>query len=633
MPLNRDPAILVGWKQPDRLTVSQFADQHRVLDEKVANEPGPWSTARVPHAQEWMDSANAWWVRRVSICGGSQIGKTEAGNNVLLYFLSQHPSPCMLVMPNQKTARRAAERRVRPMLDSCRPMVEQMTERSHDLKNDEMVFQQSVLYISSAQSPADLASVPVRLAFGDELGKWPKWSGREASPLKLLQERTRTYYDHLIYLSSTPTTREGLISEAFRQGDQRRRWVPCPHCGVYQVLKFAQIKWPEDITTAAEMERRQEAHYECEHCKKAIDDRQRAAMLPKGVWVPKGHTVEEWLATGQKADRAPHRSYHLWAAYSPWLTWWKIAREFLESKDTPSLMMNFTNSWLAEDWEERVGSTRDKDVEACIDKLRAMADPNAFPADALGVTGTVDVQADRLEWMVQAWGRDEEMWVVGVGKIKGTGPETWEELATVMIRNQWGPKKLRIRTCLIDSRHRRPEVFDWMRKWQPIVRMIVGVEKVTPVPLSSYKLDRHPRTGLPLKQSAIIWSVNVGWFKDLMAARITNTAKDPDSKHGRLHLPNDLPEDFVEQAASEHKILERSGNKERHRWVLKAGHQRNEAWDLLVYGAAAGRMERWDTVLSEGQRGLPPAPKKPGPPRRPHGGGGPSWPSIGGGRP
>ena len=46
-------------RPPPQLTVSQWADQHRVLGTRASSEPGPWRTSRTPYLREIMDALSA----------------------------------------------------------------------------------------------------------------------------------------------------------------------------------------------------------------------------------------------------------------------------------------------------------------------------------------------------------------------------------------------------------------------------------------------------------------------------------------------------------------------------------------------------------------------------------------------
>lgn len=591
-----------------------------------SNGGGPWRTPQ--YLREIMDSASTRWVRRVSFVGPTQIGKSEAANNIAGWFIHQNPCPLMLVVPRNVDARMASRKRIRPMVMATPVLAEELTESKHDLSAREITFRRSVLYLRSAQSPADLASVPVRVVFGDETEKWPTWSGKEASPLALVTERTRIFHDSLVFLTSTPRRSGGVIVTEFAKGDRRRFHVQCPSCSTWQFFIWSQVRWSEAVETAAQMNEPSLAWYECRQCRHRIDDAAKRTIMASGQWVPEGKDPVEWLATGRLADRSPHRSYHLWAAYSPFLAWWQIVAKYLEARGKPEDMMNFTNSWLAEVWEEQVQSTTDAAVDACLEPRAA----GVVPDEVLVVTAAVDVQKDRVEWMVQGWGLDEESWVLDAGRIaRMADGGDWRALTDVLFRRVWG--KLRVRAVFVDTRGGRgDEVLDWARKHQPEVRMIAGVDRSTPELFGVKKIDRHPRTGQPLQASMQLHTVNVGWFKDLVAGRLQKAIEDPESRAGRIHLPQGLPENWILQISAEHKVRVRSGTREVERWVKKPGRDRNEAWDLLIYNAACARQQFVNLLVSDGNRPFrqqnrkPPPPPRPRRPRPPGGG----FPLLGG---
>lgn len=608
-----DPEIMRNWHREERLTVSEWADANRMLSDLSSNEHGRYQSGRTPYAREWQDSCALAWVRQVTVMAGTQVGKSEAMHNVIGYYVQHRPSPIMMVLPSGKAVKTAGRRRLLPMIRESPSLRAETTGQTGDMTYSEITLRRSVIYVRSAGSPADLASVPVRLVVGDETEKWPEWSGDDADPLSLVRERTRTFFDHVVLLACTPKHQHGIIAREFEAGDQRHYHVPCPHCGAWLQFEWEQVRWDPDVRDAEQLRDTHAAWYECQHCNQRINDLQKIEAVAKGVWIPAAFTPDEWFAGARETDRCRHRSYHLWAAYSPWLTWWQIAAQFLEStqQGDPAKLMNWTTNWLARPWQETVQHAADEAVLACVEARQV----GEVPDDVQLITAAVDTQGNRLEWAVQAWGYDEESWLIDAGKIPlMSNGQDWMQLHEKVLRRRFG--KHQVRLCLIDSRWRSDEVLDFCRLHQPTTRMIAGVDKSGPDLFTPKKIDRHPRTGIPRKNSMLKWSVQVGWFKDLVAARLTKAITEPETKAGRIRLPNGLPADWLEQISSEHKVVQRSGSKRVERWVLRPGRRRNEAWDLLVYNACAARMLFANLLVSKER--LPERNAKPvqGPPIR-----------------
>lgn len=591
-----------AWRPPERLRVSEWADRHRYLDPIASGAGARYSSALTPYARAWMDSANEPHVRQVTICAGTQIGKSETMHNVIGYAVAQDPGPAMLVVPRNVDIPTAVQRRILPMLQASPVLLEQLTDSARDLKKRELAFRRSVLYVRSSQSPADLASVPVRYLLVDEADKFPRWAGKEASPIDLARERTRTFWNSIVYVVSTPTTRDGTIQREFDDGDRRRYHVPCPHCGRFQTLRWQQVDFG-GVRDVREMRKRRTATYRCEACAKAIPDERKREMLLAGVWVPDGVPVDDWRRGAHLEDREPHRSFHLWAAYSPWLAWWQLAAQFLASKDDPARLQNWTNSWLAEPWEERIEAPVAESVAAAVVRGHRMGQ---VPPGVLVATAGVDVQGDRLVYVVRGWGMDDESWLLTAGQVT-----TWDELADVLFRNVWttaaNAGAAGVRVALIDSRYRRDEVVDFARRF-PQVRLGAGVDRMGPLPFTTTALEKHPRTGQRLPNSLLVWSITVGLFKDALAHSMRNPEK--------WHVPEDLPDGYERQMASEHKIRVRHGGHEHQRWVVKPGSAANHFWDCEVYALAAARMVRVDTLRTRPANESPQQPKRRGPPPR-----------------
>ena len=249
-------------KPPERLKVSEWADKYRILSELDSASPGHWRTSKTPYLKSVMDAFNDLSVKDITFCAGTQLGKTAAEQNMIGYAIQQDPGPMMIIYPTEKLAKFTSEKRLQPMFELSAPLAERFDKlNSKDL---ELNFGNMYIALVGANSPSDLSSRPVRYIFFDEIDKFPAWSGTEASPIELAEERTKTFYNHKKVKVSTPTLKTGYIWQGWLNADiQYKYYVPCPECGEMQVLEFKNIKFPHDADAS---EAKAQAYYECPHC-------------------------------------------------------------------------------------------------------------------------------------------------------------------------------------------------------------------------------------------------------------------------------------------------------------------------------------------------------------------------------
>lgn len=190
-------------RPPGRMTVSEWADARRVLDAKTSSMPGRWSTDQTPYLREIMDAFNDPEIEEISLMKSTQIGGTEAMLNMLGYVIDQDPSASMIVYPTKELGEFSSKNRIQTMVDLCPELREKYDAGSKLL---ELQFSEMYLVISGANSPATLASYPIRYLFMDEVDKYPENAGKEADPRALARERTNSYRDNRKIISvSTPT--------------------------------------------------------------------------------------------------------------------------------------------------------------------------------------------------------------------------------------------------------------------------------------------------------------------------------------------------------------------------------------------------------------------------------------------
>ena len=552
-------------------------------------EPGPWDNDRTPYLREIMDAINDYQITEITVMASTQVGKTESIHNIIGYIVDQDPGPALYVQPREDDAFSNAHNRLRPMFRECKRLKKQIPSgRAKDLHMKEFRLSRMTIYFAGSNSPAGIAGKPIRYLFLDETDKYPRFSGREASPIKLASERTRTFRNSKkIIKVSTPTTEAGYIWREYHKTDQRKYYVPCPHCDEYQTLNFSQIKIPEEERNPERIRKKGIATYECSHCRNIILDRHKPNMLKKGKWVSKKQKIDKYGEVTGEDFQGRHAGFWINALYSPWLTWSEIIAEFLESKNNPEELMNFKNSWLAEVWKE---DTDHSEVEHII-KNKADYPSNRVPEGATVLTAGVDVQKHVLFYVVRAWGPGMRSWLIDEGELDGDSLEILDEV----ILNRYWPwvdsddMAMNVQIMNVDSGYRTDEVYDYCRMRAGRARPIKGAGKSPQRIFWATMVDSSPITGKKLKYGGIkVWMLDTEFYKDFIFRRM---GKKEDDEYG-WHYHRDISLDYAEQITSEHRVTLRRGRYEYEEWQPRYGKARNHLWDAEVYACAGAHMLR-----------------------------------------
>ncbi|SHN78435.1 phage terminase large subunit family protein, partial [Oceanicella actignis] len=338
-------ALLRAWGRgltPDPwLTVSEWADRHRWLSSRASAEPGRYRTDRTPYMRAIMDALSPGHpAQRVVFQKAAQVGATEAGNNWIGFVIHHAPGPMLAVQPTVELAKRNSRQRIDPLIEESPALKERVRPaRARDSGNTQLSkdFPGGVLVMTGANSAVGLRSMPARYVFLDEVDAYPASADEEGDPVGLAEARSLTFaHRRKVFLVSTPTIRGvSRIEREYEASDQRRFFVPCPHCGAMQWLRFERLRWekgkPE--TTA----------YHCDACDEPIQEQHKPAMLSLGEWRP----------TAEARD-ARTVGFHLSALYSPpgWKSWADIARDKEAAAGSDEAERVFRNTVLGETWIE-----------------------------------------------------------------------------------------------------------------------------------------------------------------------------------------------------------------------------------------------------------------------------------------
>lgn len=596
-----------GWAEGIRpeptLLVSEWADKHRRLPQKSSAEPGPWRTARTPYLREILDGLSASSpLEEIVFMAAAQLGKSEGILNVLGYVMDHAPGPIMLVQPTVELAKRFSRQRVSPLIDGTPRLHGKVADvKTRDAKGSMLSkeFMGGVLVLTGANSAVGLRSMPARWLLLDEIDGYPQDVDGEGDPISLAEARQRTFPRRKRLKVSTPTVQGTSAIEAAYEGtDQRRFFVPCPHCREMQVLTFERLTWSKLKLAPAD------AVYLCTACEKPIEERHKTEMLAAG----------EWRATAEGTDPRV-RGYHLGGLYSPvgWLSWGQIAKQFVAVKKDPEKLRVFTNTVLGETWKERGEAPEWERLFHRREK--GQSSPWVpLPQGALFLTAGVDVQADRFVVEVVAWGRGKQSWSVECGVLPGKtddlGPNgPWGQLDALLDRGypHAGGTTLRVALLAVDSGYNTSTVYAWSRKY-PMNRVIaikgqsgtIGAIVGAPSPVEINLRGQRPIHGYK------VWPVTGGVVKQELYGFLTldqPTEEGAEFPPGWCHFP-EHDEDYFKQMTAEHLV--RRKNRRGYatfEWELIPGRE-NHVLDARVYARAAAAVAGIDRFQESDWRKL-----------------------------
>jgi len=596
---------LAGLAPDPTLTVSEWADRHRILSSRAASEAGPYRTARTPFMRAIMDALSpSSPAQRVVFMKAAQVGATEAGNNWIGFAMHRAPGPFLAVQPTVDLAKRLSQQRIDPLIEESpelRALV--MPSRSRDSGNTILGkrFPGGQLILTGANSAVGLRSMPARWVFLDEVDAYPGDLDGEGDPIALAEARTISFgHRSKVFLASTPTIK-GLsrIEREYEMSDQQRYHVPCPHCGGMQWLQFERLRW--------EKGQPETARYICEHCEEPIAERHKTAMMDEACgacWMPTADA--ETIANAKAAGVV---GYHISGLYSPlgWLSWEEIARGWEQAVGNDAAMKTLKNTVLGETWQEKGEAP---DWQRLYDR-REDWQLGMAPEGVLVLTGGADVQRDRIEIDVWGWGRNLRSWLVDHIVIEGdtARPEIWAKL-TEFLNTTWpheGGANMALARMAIDSGDgvTTDAVYSWVRsvgRGQVIaVKGVAGFDRSTPVDGPTYV--ETTEGGRKLRRGVQLWKVAGAVFKSetyrflrLNAPTEEDIAAGSEWPTGYIHIPKGTPAEWMKQLTAEQlmTIKTRQGF-QKLEW--QKTRDRNEALDCRVYARASAwlmGLDRWD---------------------------------------
>lgn len=552
-------------KPPPKLTIDTWADRYRMLSTKTSAEPGKWRTDRVPFQREVMRAISDRKTEKIVMMYGAQLSKTEILMNTFGYYADYDPSPIMFLMPTKDMARDFSSTRLNDMILSTPQLKNKIieNENARDTKTQKE-FAGGYIVLTGSNSAAELASRPIRILLADEIDRFPGDVKGEGDPLNLAIERTKTWSNKKIVLTSTPTVKgESRIELEYENSTQEEYYIPCPKCGSLQRLQWKNIIF-EDIS------------HKCEDCLECSKEYEWKKNLIHGQWIANNSEIDPYLVRG----------FHISELYSPFSNWESIIRKFKNAKGDKQLMKVFTNTALGETWEEKVDKIDFLDLEKRKEHYGC-----EIPERVNVLTAGVDVQDNRLEVEIVGWGVEEESWGIYYKIIMGSPAEqyVWDKLDEILDKDysyKTGEKIRILCTCIDTGGHFTEEVYRYVKPREQ--KRIFGIKGRggEGVPFLS-KPTRTNRAGVSL------FTIGVDTGKETIMSRIRIDVVGSRYMHYPDNIERGYDETYFKGLTSEVKTVVFEKGKRKVMWRV-VGTKRNEPLDIRNYAYAALRIANPD---------------------------------------
>lgn len=602
------------------LSVSDWADQYRMLSSESSAEPGRWRTDRAPYQRDIMDAFTDLRIRRVVVMSCSQVGKSDVMNNVIGRFAHLAPAPILMIQPTVDMAQDYSKSRIAPMIRDTKALRDIFRDvKSRESGNTILskLFPGGRLIMGGANSPAGLASRPIKILLADEVDRFPDSAGTEGDPVDLAAKRMTTFWDRTMGLFSTPTNAgESRIEVEYLDGTQEEWQHQCPNCGEYHLLTHRSMVM--DTETVKDGRKKEHTHvksvsWRCPDCGFTFSENEMRRQPQK------------YVAKNPTAIRNHVRSFFVNCWASPWISWADVMQEWVDAKGDPEREKVVVNTRFGEPYER----TRSYDD---IDKLMARREPyNAeLPDGVLILTAAVDVQDNRLEYEIVGWGEEEECWGIKKGIILGAPdtPAVWRQLDEQLDREYHfadGTGLLVARTFIDSGGRYTSEVYRYSLLRLARQRFAVRGSSTMGVPIIHKYSKAQAYRGRTIPLVLIGTDSGKQYVMDRLAIDV------PGPRY--FHFPLDKSEQdavneilwnrgydeiYFQGLTAEEKQPQKRNGSIVYRWVNVAKDHRNEPLDLRVYNLAClasiapdfSRLKALMTGETAGEKRRPQKPKK-----------------------
>lgn len=590
------------------MTPDEWGAKHREY-QPGSGKPGPRDPYFTPYTIDFGRAAASGMYRgkryrRAVLAMFAQGGKSEMLIDLIGERMTNAPAPILYVGPNKQFLNEQWSPRMEDLLTV--PVIkDRLTGRRMTMTRK--VISGQPIRLAHAGSSTALKSDPAALALTDEADELMKNVKGQGDPVGLVDARGDTQPEFVHAIVSTPSTGpkavtrdeetglefwaeqpldevESKIWRLWQEGTRYHWAVPCSGCGDYFIPRFECLSVGKDWRKASPAEARANAHL-IPPCGCVIPDEKdtRVAMNARGVYVAPGQRISQEGVVSGEPPEAECCSFWASGLVSPFKSFGDHAARYVEAlrSGDQETIKTVVNQGFGELWAPVGGDVPEWEE---VRRLALPYERGTVPNDAVFLTAGVDVQKNRLVFVVRGWGARSESWLVDQGELWGETDQdaVWLDLDNLLMTPFNG---MMIRRTFVDSGFRPgkkdliPEhkVYEFARRNARTVYATKGFDQ-RQTPLTVKRIEVTAR-GAKAKVGLDLVSLDSDFFKSWVHARIRWPVDQP----GGWHLFEAIPEDYCRQIVSEARAKKPGGG---HQWISRTRDNHFLDAEALAYAGA-----------------------------------------------
>lgn len=578
------------FKKRKRLPGPQWFERN--INVPIGSRQGLYQNKNNPAMYGILDWSTRHHVRVIVMAKGIQVGGTLAFYGLLLREGEYTGDNALVVVADERTLRKLIKKRMQKMIDKSPSLAAIKSSNPDDTTQYSITLSNGFTIDGAwASSEASVSSESYRVVILDEISKYKTRGNIEDA-----KARTTVFPDtHKIWILSSPgldsddpKNRDPLMKEAEACDVMMEFHAVCPSCGGEQVILFDNFKWPGQATLTGDIEadansirRNRSAWYECEHCNSRWNDYQRDKAVHAAM-------IHGWKSTDGTAIDQPRSLYfHFPSWLSPYVSLSDVVADWLEAQGDEEKLRKWYNRHAGVSY--RIDSTTEVDLTSLKDRAEEYSAD--VPMDAGILTAGIDVQNNRIEMEVVAWGVGNESWGIANAVFYGDPrlPDVWNQLDTALMQRYQheSGETIHISRAFIDSGYCTSHVYKFCAPRKS--RGIYAIKGASTHDAPEILGPTRQRIG-NIKAEVFILGGNK--LKSTMFGYLA--LEQPGA--GYCHIPVGYDAVWHEQIQAEHQVTKRIGGKPAQIWEKKKAGLANEAVDKRQYALAAMLSMRVDVA-------------------------------------